>query len=111
MSKKERNVELTLEEIVTMLHKDNMHINDAEAKVIVALTDEKAKRYVADVEAKTAKKNRICNYVTTGLDALVKVGSAVCSVLIFASGIEYETNGSFTSPFTKAMAQNAMRKF
>lgn len=108
---KEQNKELALDEILAMMRKDGTHISDPEAKVIVAMADEKAKKYVADLEAKTAKKNRICSYVTTGIDLIAKVGTAACSVLIFASGIEYEKTGSYTSPFTKAMAQNAMKKF
>lgn len=86
-------------------------ITDPEAKLIIALQESKSREQVANIEAKTAKRDRICTYVTSGLDLVVKVGTAVCSVLIFAAGIEYEKTGSYTSPFTKAMAQNAMRRF
>lgn len=93
------------------MHDKGIHVTDPEAKIIMATKDSETKIQIANIEADTAKKNRICSYVTSGLEFVAKVGTAVCSILIFASGIEYEKTGSYTSPFTKAMAQNAMRRF
>lgn len=95
-------------------------ISEAEAKVLAAQVDADArkeiaeveaavKRCIAEVEAETAKRDRICNYITTGLQAGVQLFGTIASVLIFSAGIEYEKTGTYTSPFTKSIAQNAMR--
>lgn len=103
-----------LDEIILKIkemHDKGITISEPEAKLIVALQESKSREQVANIEARTAKRDRICTYITSGIDFVAKVGTAVCSVLIFAAGIEYEKTGSYTSPFTKAIAQNAMRKF
>lgn len=97
-------------------------VGDADGKVISAVVESETSKQVAEIkaegdkqvaliESERAKKDRICQYVTTGLQALVHVGTAACSVLIFAAGLNFEQTGTYTSPFTKSMAQNAMRKF
>lgn len=109
------------EELVAIIKKANI-VGDADGRVISAAIEGETEKQVAEIkaegdkqvaliESERAKKDRICQYVTTGLQALVHVGTAACSVLIFAAGLNFEQTGTYTSPFTKAMAQNAMRKF
>lgn len=85
----------------------SLDMTEPEAKVLAEYIKQDGETNKANIEAKTAMKDRICRYACVGLESAVKVLMIVTGAGMFYSGLEFEKEGSYTTSTMRNFAGKA----